>query len=233
MVGGMVMAYLGGIHHWWAKITGRLYSEAWARVAAVIVFAGFNLTFFPMHWTGLLGMPRRVYTYPADMGWMTLNLLSTIGAYIVAIAVLLFVINALKSWVVGEHAGPNPWGAPSLEWATASPPPPYNFAHIPVVESRSPLWDNQGKALPVVTGLRVDERELLLTTEIDAHPDMREPSAMPTLWPLIAALATTVLFVGSIFTPWAVVYGAIPVAAALIIWFWPKSKEPAEEPVIE
>jgi cytochrome c oxidase subunit 1 len=101
-----------------------------------------------------------------------------------------------------------------------------------VVSSRTPLWDEPG-ALPVITGLRVDDRETLLTTAIDAIPDLREPSPLPTIWPLIAGLATTALFVGSIFTPWAVAWGSIPVAIALIIWFWPKSGEPSEEPVIE
>jgi hypothetical protein len=159
------------------------------------------------------------------MGWTTLNLISTVGAYIIAVAVLLFVLNVILSWTRGPHAGPNPWGGASLEWATTSPPPPYNFAHIPVVESRSPLWDGGG-SLPVATGLRVDERETLLTTVIDAIPDLRDPSPRETIWPLIAALATTVLFIGSIFTPWAVVWGAIPVSIALTVWFWPKPREP-------
>src|SRR5205085_7079613 len=106
-------------------------------------------------------------------------------------------------------APPNPWGAASLEWATSSPPPSYNFAHIPVVESRTPLWDAGGE-LPVVTGLRVDDKEMLLTTVVAAAPELREPVPEPSLWPLIAAIAVGVLFVSSIFSPWAVVFGAIP-----------------------
>jgi len=133
--------------------------------------------------------------------------------------------------LAGERAEPNPWGAASLEWATPSPPRPYNFPHIPIAESRAPLWD-AGEHLPVVHGLRVEERELLLTSVLEAIPDVREPSAEPTPWPLIAAAATTVMFVCSIFSPWAVVFGAVPATIALIAWFWPKSPTPTPEPTI-
>jgi cytochrome c oxidase subunit 1 len=225
LIGGGVFPLLGAVTYWFPKFTGRMMSKRLGLWSFGLLFVGFNLTFMPMHWTGLMGMPRRVYTYPAGMGWGTLNFLSTVGAFIIAVAVLLFVLNMILSWSRGVHAGPDPWGGPSLEWATTSPPPPYNFAHIPIVSSRSPLWDAQG-SLPVASGLKVDERENLLTTVIDAEADLREPSPGPTIWPLIAGLATTVLFIGSIFTPWAIVYGSIPVAIALILWFWPKRKEP-------
>jgi hypothetical protein len=129
-------------------------------------------------------------------------------------------------------AGPNPWDAPGLEWATSSPPPPYNFPHVPVVSSRTPLWDDRAH-LPVMQGLRVDDRELLLTSVIDARPDVREPSAVPSVWPFVAAVATTVVFVSSMFTPWAVVVGSVPLGAALIGWFWPKDPKVHPEPVID
>jgi cytochrome c oxidase subunit 1 len=196
-----------------------------------MLFLGFQLTFFPMHLAGLLGMPRRVYTYPAGLGLEVPNLLSSVGAFVVAASVGLFVINGLWSLYRGAIAPPNPWGASSLEWATNSPPPPYNFAHIPVVESRTPLWDVAGQ-LPVVTGLRVDDKELLLTTVVAATPDLREPVPAASLWPLIAAIAVGVLFVASIFSPWAVVFGAIPSAIALAAWFWPKEIKRHPEPVI-
>ncbi|NNM76277.1 cytochrome c oxidase subunit I [Sphingomonas sp. ID1715] len=231
LIGGGVFPLLGAVTYWFPKITGRMMSETLGRWSFGLLFVGFNLTFMPMHWTGLMGMPRRVYTYPAGMGWDMLNLLSTVGAFLTAVAVLLFAINVLRSWKLGAIAGSNPWNAATLEWSTTSPPQPYNFAHIPVVESRTPLWD-MGDQLPVMTGLRVDERETLLTSVIDAAPDLREPSPEPTIWPLWAALFTTALFVGSIFTPWAIVYGAVPVALVLIAWFWPKLGEPAEEPVM-
>src|SRR5207245_1239990 len=132
-----------------------------------------QLPSLPQHLSGMLGMPRRVYAYRARLGLELPNLLSTIGAFVVAAAVLLFVINGVVSLYRGAIAPPNPWGAASLEWATTSPPPVYNFAHIPVVESNTPLWDSDGE-LPVVTGLRVDEKETLLTTVVAAAPDLRE-----------------------------------------------------------
>jgi cytochrome c oxidase subunit I len=231
LVGGAVFPLLGAFTYWFPKFTGRLMSETLGKVTFGIVFTGFHLTFFPMHVTGMMGMPRRVYTYPAGLGWDTLNLVSTIGAFIVAAAVLLFVLNAIISIISGRPAGANPWGASSLEWATSSPPPPYNFPHIPVVSGPSPLWEHPGQ-LPVMTGLRTRDKELLLTTVLDARPDLREPVPLPTIWPLLAALAVTAMFVTSIFTPWAVVTLSLPVAAALILWFWPKG-EPQAEPVIE
>jgi len=232
LIGGMVFPLLGAITYWFPKITGRLMHEPLGKATVALGFVGFHTAFFPMHVTGILGMPRRVYTYPAGMGWDTLNLVSSIGAFLFAAAILLFVLNILWSLRRGRPAGPDPWAAPTLEWATSSPPAPYNFPHIPVVTGHAPLWDEPGD-LPVMTGLRVDDRELLLTTVMDADPEGREASALPSIWPLIAAIATTILFIGSIFTPWAVVWGAIPAAAALIAWFWPKSGDVPPEPVIE
>ena len=196
-----------------------------------MLFLGFQLTFFPMHFSGMLGMLRRVYTYPAGLGLELPNLLSSIGAFVVAAAVLLFVINGVVSLYRGAIAPPNPWDASTLDWATTSPPPVYNFEHIPVVESRTPLWDQRGE-FPVVTGLRVDDKEMLLTTVVAATPDLREPVPEASLWPLIAAMATAVFFIASIFSPWAIPFGAIPAAIALIAWFWPKEIKRHPEPVI-
>jgi cytochrome c oxidase subunit 1 len=231
LIGGAVFPLLGAITYWYPKFTGRMMSEALGKVAFWMIFLGFQLAFFPMHIAGLMGMPRRVYTYPAGMGLELPNLLSSIGGFVVAGAVLVFVINMVLSVRRGPIAPPNPWDAPSLEWAASSPPRPHNFAHLPVVGSRSPLWDEREK-LPVVHGLRVEERELLLTTVMSASPDIREPSAMPSPWPFVAAVATSVMFVCSIFSPWALVVGAIPGGIALLAWFWPKSPTPHPEPVI-
>ncbi|WP_340315457.1 cytochrome c oxidase subunit I [Rhizorhabdus argentea] len=232
LIGGAVFPLLGAVTYWFPKATGRMMSERIGKLAFGLLFVGFNLTFMPMHWMGLMGMPRRIYTYPAGIGWDALNMLSSLGAVVIALSLILYLANMLVSMKRGQLSGSNPWKAAGLEWATSSPPPPYNFAHLPVVSSRTPLWDAR-ETFPVVSGLRVDERETLLTSAIDAEPDLREPSPEPTIWPLLAGIATTIMFIASIFTPWAVVWGAIPVAAALIIWFWPKSHEPAEEPVIE
>ena len=232
LIGGAVFPLLGAFTFWYPKITGRLMSETLGKWSFGLLFAGFNITFFPMHITGMIGMPRRVYTYPAGMGWDALNMLSTIGSFILAISLIMFLVNGWLSLRGGKIAGANPWDASSLEWATSSPPPPYNFAHVPTVSSRTPLWDNRDH-LPVMTGLRVHHREQLLTTVMEAKPDLREPSPNPSIWPLISALCVTGLFIGSIFTPWAVVWGAIPVTIALTAWFWPKSRFPEAEPVIE
>ena len=165
LIGGAVFPLLGIFTYWFPKITGRMMNETVGKISFWLVFVGFHLTFFPMHLSGLLGMPRRVYTYPAGLGLEVPNLLSTLGAFILAAAVVLFVVNGLISLYRGVIAGPNPWGAASLEWATSSPPPVYNFEHIPVVESDTPLWDVEGE-LPVVTGLRVDEKEILLIATV-------------------------------------------------------------------
>jgi cytochrome c oxidase subunit I len=130
MVGG-VMAYLGGLHYWWPKITGRLYPDLWARFAALIIFVGFNLTFFPQFMLGYLGMPRRYGIYPAE--FQVLNVMSSAGASILAIGYVIPLIYFYWSWNYGPPAGPNPWGAKGLEWQTSSPPPTENFEQTPIV----------------------------------------------------------------------------------------------------
>ncbi len=131
MVGGAVMAFMGGIHFWWPKITGRLYPDLWARFAALIIFVGFNLTFFPQFVLGYLGMPRRYAMYPAE--FQALNVLSTAGASVLAVGYIVPLIYLFWSLKYGPVAGPNPWGAKGLEWTTQSPPLTENFAHIPIV----------------------------------------------------------------------------------------------------
>jgi cytochrome c oxidase subunit I len=131
MVGGMLLAYIGGIHYWWPKITGRMYPEGWAKLAALITFIGFNLTFFPQFIMGYLGMPRRYAMYPPE--YQVWHVLSSAGASILAVGLILPMIYLLWSMRYGEVAGDNPWGAPGLEWKTSSPPPPHNFDVTPVV----------------------------------------------------------------------------------------------------
>jgi cytochrome c oxidase subunit 1 len=134
MVGGTVMGYLAGIHYWWPKITGRMYPEWWARLSALLVFAGFNLTFFPQFIVGYVGMPRRYHAYAPE--FQVLNVLSTAGATVLAAGYLLPMVYLAWSLFFGRKAGPNPWGAVGLEWATTSPPPKDNFHETPVVR-----WD--------------------------------------------------------------------------------------------
>jgi len=131
MVGGMVMGYLGGVHYWWPKISGRMYPEGWGRLAALIIFIGFNLTFFPQFILGYLGMPRRYHAYPEE--FQVLNVMSTAGASILGVGYLLPMIYLVWSLRYGESAGDNPWDATGLEWQTSSPPPRDNFDTVPVV----------------------------------------------------------------------------------------------------
>ena len=131
MVGGTVMAYLGGMHFWWPKITGRMYPEAWARFSALVIFLGFNLTFLPQFVLGYLGMPRRYHAYPPE--FQVLNVMSTAGASILGVGYLIPMIYFLWSLKYGALSGPNPWGATGLEWRTPSPPPTENFKQTPVV----------------------------------------------------------------------------------------------------
>jgi len=229
LVGGAVFPLVAGAYYWYPKVTGRLMNERLGRWNFWTFFIGFNLAFFPMHYLGLAGMPRRVYTYSDGLGWNGLNLLAFAGVLLIGISVLLLIINLVRSRKHGALAGANPWNAPSLEWATSSPPPTYNFRHIPLVTSDNPLWEHR-EQLPVMRGLSVDKRELVLTTVLDAKPDIREPVAKPSIWPFISAIAVGVMFIASIFTPWAVVFGAIPPAIAITIWFWPKGDPgPADE----
>ncbi|RVK24618.1 cytochrome c oxidase subunit I [Sinorhizobium meliloti] len=224
LIGGAVFPLIGAIYYWFPKFTGRMLRERLGRWHFWLAFIGFNVAFFPMHISGLRGMPRRVYTYPAEMGWDTLNLISTLGASLFVVSFLVFIYNVAVSARSGDAAGDNPWDASTLEWATTSPPPPHNFDRIPFVTSREPLWA-EPETLPVVTGLAVDKREVVITTATEALPDLKESSPDPTVWPFVSAVVVGVIFIASIFTPWAVAWGA-PVAALVITaWFWPKSIE--------
>ena len=141
IVGGILFAIFGGFYYWFPKMSGRMYSEALAQLHFWLFFIGFHLTFDFMHIPGLLGMPRRIYTYEPGRGWDTWNLIVTVGVFFQGLGVLFFVTNLLWSYAKGKIAGNDPWDAWTLEWSTNSPPPAYNFASIPTVKSRRPLWD--------------------------------------------------------------------------------------------
>jgi cytochrome c oxidase subunit 1 len=232
LLGGGVFPLFAAFYYWFPKFTGRRLSERLGRWNFTLFFIGVNLTFFPMHLLGLHGMPRRVYTYLAGTGWGSLNLLATIGAVTIFVSVVIFLVNVARTLANGELAGDDPWGSSStLEWATSSPPPSYNFAHLPVVEGRYPLWSRPQEP-PVVTGLRTDQRELLITTVLDARPDHRHRTPDPTIWPLLAALTTGITFVALVFTPWAIVIGGALAIGPLVAWGWGKP-QPGDPVVTE
>ena len=229
LIGGSVFPLLGALHYWFPKITGRMLSERLGVAALALFFVGFNLTFFPQHLLGLMGMPRRVYTYPAEMGWGGLNLLVSIGAGVMTIGLLIYFYNVIVSLRAGAAAPENPWQASTLEWATTSPPPPYNFLPSPTVSGREPLWESP-ETQPIVVGLQTDHRQVLVTRVMDAEPDHRKNFPLPSIWPFLTAIALSGLYITSLFTPWAVVYGAVPVGIGLVAWFWPKhgGKNPSD-----
>ena len=141
IVGGILFALFAAFYYWYPKITGRMLSERLGKIHFWLFVLGFHMTFDVMHIPGLLGMPRRIYTYEPGRGWDTMNLIVSIGAFIQGIAVLVFVANLVVSYWKGDTAGNDPWDAWTLEWSVSSPPPAYNFASIPTVASRRPLWD--------------------------------------------------------------------------------------------
>ena len=143
LFGGTVFGIFAGVYYWFPKMSGKLLNERLGQIQFWLMLIGVNLTFFSMHILGLLGMPRRIYTYPANFGWDEINLLQTIGAYMLGIAIMVFFVNLIVSLRNGKEAGDDPWDAFTLEWATASPPPHYNFPVVPTVRSRRPFYDKK------------------------------------------------------------------------------------------
>jgi cytochrome c oxidase subunit 1 len=226
LIGGAIFPLFGALAYWYPKATGRLMSERWGKVSFWLILVGFNIGFFPMHLLGLMGMPRRIYTYPEASGWGTLNLVVSAGVLIASAGAAIMVANGVLSLWNGRRAGADPWGGATLEWSATSPPPPWNFTATPVVGSLTPRWDEAPRAM---TGVGETRREVLVSSPGTAEPEYRQYSPGPSVWPLLTALGTAVLFVGSIFTPWAVVWGSVPLAAALVGWFWPHPKEAPDE----
>jgi cytochrome c oxidase subunit I len=199
LVAGSMMGLWAGIYYYFPKITGRMMSEKLGNWHFWVTFIGVNLTFMPMHWSGLYGMPRRIYTYDAGQGWEIFNLMSSLGAYVQALGVILGFWNIMRSRKVGEIAGNDPWGAPSLEWSIPSPPPDYNFAEIPQVHSRYPLWEVKSPELIAVPAhahddaavppLNAQTRQRVMTAE-----ELGIPMPYPTIKPLFVALFMTLMF---------------------------------------
>ena len=230
LLGINVFPVIGGIYYWFPKFTGKMMNEWLGKLNFWVMFIGFNLGFFPMHIAGLMGMPRRIYTYPADMGWGTVNMVTTIGSFLFAFGILIFLYNLFISLRCGVKAVDNPWDAPTLEWAIPSPPPPYNFAVIPTIASRYPLWEERLNEDPgrskLATGyLLMDGRETMGTTAMDSEPDlilkMAGDSYVPFFLSLFVAVLFAALLLHSVF--WSAVM-ALTCTATIIIWLWPEKK---------
>jgi cytochrome c oxidase subunit I+III len=221
LFGGAVFPILAGIHYWLPKMSGRMPSERLGRTGFWLVFTGFNLTFFPMHVIGLLGMPRRVYTYPPGLGWDTLNLLSSAGAAVLAVGLGVVVVNVGWTLARGEPAPDDPWGAPTLEWATSSPPPPYNFAAVPIVRSASPLWDG----VTHTTGRSLSGgRRAVETSPFEAQPERILAMPSESLLPIALAAALTAVVVGLVLESWVTAAAATgAVAVVLAAWHRPSA----------
>jgi cytochrome c oxidase subunit I+III len=233
LFGGAVFPILAAVYYWMPKITGRLLDERLGKLSFWLIFGGFNLLFFPMHISGLLGMPRRVYTYLPGLGWDGWNLASSIGAYVVAFGFLATVVNLLRSLRRGQAAGDDPWGGDSLEWATSSPPPPYNFATIPVVHSAYPLWEERfHERLQAAQGGQerqlAGDHEVLRTSELDAEPERAIEMPEETIVPLVVALGFLLAFGGLLASHYLLAALGVPVVlAGLAAWAWPKREEQA------
>ena len=229
--GAAVFPILGGMYYWFPKVTGRLYNEGLAKLSFWLTFVGTAVTFFPMHILGLLGMTRRVYTYPSSLGWSAYNLSETIGAFILTAGLLLIFGNLAYSRFRGAPAGRDPFFGGTLEWATSSPPPPYNFPVIPTVRSAYPNWDAEDREADV---RRLERGELVLdeghetpaSTVVDAVPDevLEMPAESP--WPLAVAVCTGLLFI-MLLTQHYAVAGVFAGLALLCVAGW-HAKEPVE-----
>jgi cytochrome c oxidase subunit I+III len=229
--GAAVFPILGGMYYWFPKVTGRMYHEGWAKASFWLTFVGTSLTFFPMHIVGLLGMPRRVYTYPGGLGWDIYNLLETIGAFILAAGLLLIAFNLIHSRFRGAPAGADPFHGGTLEWTIPSPPPEYNFAVIPTVSSAYPNWDEEDREIDVrhlEQGEMTfeDGHETPTSTVRDGAFDevVDMPSESP--WPIVLALCAALTFTMVLVSHYAIA-GVFLLGAMLALAAW-HSQEPQE-----
>jgi cytochrome c oxidase subunit I+III len=235
LIGGMVFPLFAGFYYWAPSVSGRRLSERLGRWVFALMFLGFNIAFFPMHITGLLGMPRRVYTYPEGLGWEGLNLLSTMGAFILAAGVALFVFDLLRSLRVAGKVDTNPWNAGTLEWL---PMDNYAVRSIPLVAGRDPLWDNPRLREEVdrgehfLPGSATGLRETIVTSPIDASPQYLLILPGPAWSTVIAAAGTAAFFLLlTVQIYWAALLGGVVALAGVLHWLWRSEPGPVSPPV--
>jgi cytochrome c oxidase subunit 1/cytochrome c oxidase subunit I+III len=225
-----VFPIFGALYFWLPKMTGKMLNERWGKISFWTMFIGFNVTFFPMHILGFLGMPRRVYTYDSGLGWSGLNLVISIASFFFALGTLLTLVNFVWSQFRGEPAPPDPWEADTLEWTTTSPPPEYNFAAMPVVNSRHPLWDEPhiplaasaaGSATQALGVEGAFDKEMTVSEGLDALPQNTLGIPSPTYLPFLAAVGIAILFVGLLVDAQVVgVIGIFIGVCAVMTWLW-------------
>ena len=225
LFGGLVFALFGGFYYWWPKAFGKMLDERMGKVNFWLMLIGFNLTFFPMHIVGLEGMPRRTYTYGTGLGWDFLNKLETVGGFLIALSVLIFIVNVVKTKVNGELAPEDPWDARTLEWTTPSPPPEYNFAEVPIVTHRDEYWhrkyteDEEGRLVKLASG----GADTSAAPEPHGHIHMPSPS----YWPLVFTIGLPLLGYGFVFKNWWILgVGVVWLMFGMTGW----ATEPSTEP---
>jgi cytochrome c oxidase subunit I+III len=232
LIGGVAFPIFAGIYFWWPKFTGRMLDERLGRWNFWLLFVGVNVAFFPMHIVGLMGMPRRIYTYDADLGWGIYNLISTIGVLIIVPGIGIFVWNLIRSYRRGEPAGNNPWGADTLEWATTSPPAEHGWSVLPIVHSRHPLWDQDDlhsgppRLERFVRGLSewpLRWRAAVIVDTASGRPQEVFRVSGPSIWPLVAGGGVWLIFLSELLKlRIGIGIGALVIVAAVIAWNWPQ-----------
>lgn len=230
IVGGVIFPMFAGLYYWLPKMTGKLLDEAWGKTSFWLMFVGFNLVFFPMHITGLLGQPRRTYTYLPGLGWDIWNAIETVGAFVLAFGILVTFVNWYRSVRRGPPAPANPWNGDSLEWATTSPPPHYNFEMVPTVRSLHPVWDQEelkhGSPSPAQGGHPLTGgHEAFSSSMLDGTPLAVMEMPHESAWPPLLTLALGVFFYGALLDSYLlVVLGGAGSVGGLMGWFWPKGE---------
>ena len=228
LVGSALFPIFGAIYHWGPKMTGRLLDERLGKWSFWLMFVGFNVAFFPQHILGLLGMPRRVYTYEAGLGWEFHNQLSTVGAFILGIGILVTIVNWYRARRRDPAAPNDPWGGETLEWYATSPPAHYNFVTVPTIRSREPMWDQpelaSGAQSPAEGGRTLlDGHSTLSTSALDARPQAVVHMPHPSPWPFLLSVALLAGCYAVLLEWWPVAVAALVGAiAGLMGWFWPR-----------